>query len=60
MQCAECGQDRADLLPRYGAVTVKQAAKPECHVLAGEHCQTCLGARQAFLTQCDASTEQAK
>lgn len=55
MQCPECGQERADLLPRYGVVTVKQAAKPECHVRAGEHCQTCLGARLSFLTECETS-----
>lgn len=45
--CAECGQQRVDILPRYAPVSAKDAAKPECSVLAGEHCQTCLGMRVA-------------
>lgn len=49
MNCPECGQQRYDLLPRWGVVTKKDAERPECKVPAGQHCQTCLKARYDFL-----------
>lgn len=48
-RCPLCGQANFLVLPRYSAVSRKDAEKEYCHLKEGDNCEVCLKARIDFL-----------